>query len=283
MGYTVVYNNIWKWVAIDWSTMQTFYGDDFNPTQFDRPDSRTTITATNETTSFDLVNFQQWHEVWCAVTQIEFDSDYSWYLWGDFERYSGGWWDYDWYYWWNIDSASWQWFYMYFWVDDDEIRPWYTKYRIHYNSADWVIDFYSPEFTVSNLSFDNSLHDSWYMRVEWSHLCYTDGTHWSRWYKHIIAYDGSYSSSVWSSNAWHIWLDEWDNLRIYYVDRNGYRRRTYSSDSRYWWNRNVWSSNKWYMWSSDGSDAIDGYWHLCFVAPNWSKRRILNWPPVWYT
>lgn len=282
MGYTVTYNKIWKWVMIDWSTMQTFYWEDFNPSPFDRPVSFTTVTAKNVTTSFDLVNFQHWHEVWCGVIQLDFDADYEGYLWGDFERYDGSR-SYDWYTWWDV-GPGWSFgAYIYFWVDDDEVRPWYTKYRIHYNSVDWVIDFYSPEFTVSNLSFDDSLHRAWFMRVEWSHLCYTDGTHWTRWYKHIIAYDGSYSTSVWSDNKWYIWLDSWDNTRIYYVDKNWYRRRTYSSNAWYGWNTNVWSGNRWYMRVSDWDDSSDWYGHLCFVAPNWSKRRILNWPTVWYT
>lgn len=281
MGYTVTYNRIWKWITDD-NGSYNIYGVDFNPDIWDDWMLEWSLSVKNSTTSFDLSNFQHWTEVWCSVVRIEFDSAYSGRLWGDFERYDWSW-RYSWYFSWNRSGITWTDIYMYFWVDDDEVRPWYTKYRIHYYSTDWVIDFYSPEFTISGLSFDSSLHDSWYMRVEWSHLCYTDATHWSRGYKHIIAYDSSYSTSVWSDNKWYIRLDSSDNLRIYYVDRNWYRRRTYSSDTWYGWNRNVWSSNKWYMWVSNWSSQEDWYGYLCFIAPNWSKRRILNWPPAWYT
>ena len=144
------------------------------------------------------------------------------------------------------------------------------------------IDFYSPEFTVSNLSIDDDTYPSWYMRVEWSHLCYVDGIYNSTWYKHTIAYDSWYSSYVWSDKAGYIWLDSSDNSRIYYVDAAWTKRRTYNSSTRYWGNVNVWSSNKWFMRVSNW-DMEDWYWHLCFVTPSWYKRRILNWPPRWYS
>ena len=280
MAVSVEYNKIGKWIAADWSTLQVYYGADFNPSPFTRP-SRTSVTATNVATSFDLDWFQPWHEVWCWVFVLSANASYSGTLWGDFERYNWSWsfaWDFS----WDLEIDSWtRWAaYMYFWVDEDEIRSWYSKYRIHYYTVDNTVNFYSPEFTISNLSIDSWEYRSWYLWVEWRHLCYTDATLGSRWYKHKIAYDNNYSTLL-GGSEWYIWLDENDNLRIYYVDEYWTKRRTYSSDYRYDGNVNVWSGKKWFMRVSDW-DMEDGYGHLCFVAPNWSKRRILNWPPAWY-
>jgi hypothetical protein len=211
----------------------------------------------------------------------------------DFERYDWSWHiSWNWRHkvdWGNDDPEDYWWvrWWCYFWVDKDEIRPWYSKYRIHIYATDWTWDYYSPEFTVSNLSIDSTYHKAGYLRVEWSHLCYTDNTgdeDWMNgyWFKHKIAFDSSYASDVWSSNKWYIWLDDNNYLQIYYVDESWLRRRTYPSRERYWWAVNVWSGNKWYMrvWVED---AEQWYWHLCYVSPAWWKRRILNWPPIWYS
>lgn len=281
---SVSYNKIWKWVTVDWTTLINFYGEDFNPTQPPFPSWWSSVWVTSSTTSFDLDWFQPWHEVWTGVIVLGSSSDYEAELYGDFERYDGSW-SISWYFSWNMYISWWaKWAgYIYFWVDDDEIRPTYTKYRMHYYTQNWDVDVYSPEFTVTNLLIDSNTYNSGYLWVEWNHLCYIDGT-WSgiEWYKHRIAYDSSYSSSVGSSNRGYIRLDSWDNLRIYYVDADWTKRRTYSSDARYDGNVNVGSNNKWYMWVADWG-MEDWYGHLCFVAPNWSKRRILNWPPAWHT
>lgn len=283
MAVSVEYNQIWKWIAVDWATMQTFYWEDFNPTPFARPSSWTTVSVTNATTSFDLSNFQPWHEVGCWVFIINPTEDVSGTLYWDFQRYRSGR-STAWYWERYINLGSWDKgaYYIYFWVDEDEVWTWYTKYRIHYYTMDGQIDFYSPEFTVSNLSIDDDTYSSWYMRVEWDHLCYIDGIYNTQWYKHTIAYDSWYSSYVWSDKAGYIWLDDSDNSRIYYVDAAWTKRRTYNSSTRYWGNVNVWSSNKWFMRVSNW-DMEDWYWHLCFVTPSWYKRRILNWPPRWYS
>lgn len=283
MAYTT-YNKIWKWIIVNWTLMQDFYGADFNPTNFVFP-SWDSVSAYQETTNFNLSWFQPWHEVWCAV--LTFAPEWwTGTLYGDFYR--------DWVYWWYTsryvnDSSAAEWcVYMYFWVDKDEIRPWYSNYYIHYYSTDWVIDFTSPTFTASDLSIDSTLHKSWFLWVSWNNICYTDNA-WDEiwqdwyWYKHKIAYDSWYSSFVWASHAGSLWLDSDDNLRIYYVDEQWYKRRTYMSDERYWGDVNIWpySSRRWSMrvWVSS---AEYWYWYLCFIAPNWSKRRILNWPPAWY-
>lgn len=285
---SVAYNNIWKWIAVNWSTREVYYGADFNPTPFS-VSTWNSANVVDATTNFDLSDFQPWHEVWCWVIRVDSSSDYSNKLYGDFERYDTTWHTSRSFYWdFSIAWAGYWYWYIYFWVDYDEIWAWYSKYRIHYYTMDNTINFYSPEFTWDNLSIDSTQHRAWDIRVEWSHICYIDWT-WSwtpsnkKWFKHKIAFDSSYSVNVWWENAWHIWLDDSNVLQIYYVDQAWTKRRTYPSRERYWGNVNVWSSNKWYMRVSSSWDAEEWYAHLCFIAPNWSKRRILNWPPIWYS
>jgi hypothetical protein len=285
MTITVDYNQIWEWIAVDGVTKQTFYGADFNPTPFTFPSWWSSVIATNPTTLFDLTWFQPWHEVGCWVIVLWSNVNYNTTLYADFQRYQWGR-ETSWYYSWTMNVAAWgqRVWYMYFWVDDDEIWEWYSGYRIHYYTQDNQVNVYSPEFDESWLSFDDTRHRSGYLRVEGSRLCYTDWVrNGTQWYKHKIAYDSSYDTYVWTDYAWAIRLDSGDNLCIYYVDEYGIRRRTYSSDAWYWWNVNVWSSNSWYMRVCGSPDGEDGYGHLCFIAPNGSKRRILNWPVSWST
>ena len=277
---SVTYNNIWKWILVDWTVLHNYYGDDFNPTNPDFPSSWSSVSAYQETTNFNLSWFQPWHEVWCSVCVIGLDW-YSWRLYGDFIRDWRIWWTYYWDIgWWSSTKRS---VYMYFWIDKDEIRPWYSEYQVHYYTVDWTVDSYSPTFRVSNLSIDSSYHKSWYMRIDWQHLCYTDNT-WEEswrdgyWFKHKIAYDSSYQESVWTDKAWYIWL--WDSLAIYYVDEYWMKRRTYPSRERYWWSSRPWTSHTWETWVWEWS-AEYWYGHLCFVNSNWESRRILNWPPWW--
>lgn len=288
------YLNIWKWLQFDWGSTWVLYWADFNPSDQSDYDADH-CTVYQATTSFNLSWFQPWHEVWACAFEIK--RAWPWpeltqSCWMDFERYNGSWniwWQHSFIERWDeiIESQySWGRRWRYFWVDRDEIWAWYSKYRIHIYAVDGTWDYYSPEFSVSNLSIDSSTHRAWHIWVSWNNLCYvdaTDGGSWQTfyWYKHKIAYDSWYSSFVWASHAGSVWLDSDDNLRIYYVDEQGYKRRTYMSDSRFEGNVNVWSSKKWSMrvWVNS---AEYWYWYLCFIAPNWSKRRILNWPPAWY-
>jgi len=286
MGISVSYNKIGKWVAVDWRVIQNFYGVDFNPTVPSRPSEWDSVSAVDETTSFNLSWFQVWNEVFCSVFKLESTDNYENYLYWGFEMYYNNTWLETTYVWFDLAIArdGYRWWYSYFWVDSDEIWPSSSRYRVHYYTSDWVIDFYSPEITVSNLSFNTRFRDCGYLRVEWKNLCYTDGAQ-STWgdggYKHRIAYDSSFSeSSAW--DPWYIRLESDDILRIYYIDEYWTKRRTYSSDSWYGWNVNVWSSKAWYIRASDAAYADDWYRYLCFIAPNWSKRRIMNWPPEWY-
>ena len=284
MAITVNYNKIWKWIAIDWTTRQVFYWDDFNPRQFTRPTSYTSVSATDETTSFNLSNFQAWNEVWCWVIKLTFPDGFSWLLYARFER-SSDWINYDTQrqYYWNIDESAWNYWawYIYFWIDYDEIRPWYNYYRIWYHSADGTtINFYSPTFTVSNLSFDNSWHRWGYMWVEWENLCFVDSCSLNKWFKHKINRDTWYTGTyVWTDKAWYVRIPEYSNdSRLYYVDATWYTRRT--KESQNWYDIDhayAWSSYAWFIWVSDGDYAEDWYAHLCWIDSAWSKRRICNW------
>lgn len=272
------YSKVWKWIAIDWSAFFTFYWKDFNPTVPAIPSGRNSATAYNETSSFNLSWFQPWHEVGCYVWNVDCTVNGSLYVEASLQAYRG-WWDTMWGYDWSFSASSWSVFmwYMYFWIDYDEIWDYATQYRILTNwslgsdSGSWI----TTPFSISGLNIDSTLHTSGYLRVEWANLCYTDASYsHNRGYKHTIAYDSWYT--WWSGEAWHIrlWTSSADKY-IYYTDANWTVRRTYYSDARYWWTS--YANNPWYIRVSDG-DTEDGYAHLCFVDSTWQKRRLLNWP-----
>lgn len=272
------YSKVWKWIAIDWSQFFNFYWKDFNPTVPDIPSGWSTARAYNETSSFNLSWFQPWHEVWCYVWNVTCTTAGSLYVESFLQAYRS-WWDTMRWFDWSFSVDSWDTFmwYMYFWVDYDEIRDYATQYRILTNwelGSDWQ-NWTTTPFTISWLNIDSTRHDSWYLWVQGTHLCYTDASYsHSKWYKHIISYDDSFSG--WSWEPWYIWIpnSSWDKS-IHYIDANGTERRTYYSDARYWWTS--YANDPWYIWVSDW-DTEDWYAHLCFVDSTWQKRRLLNWP-----
>lgn len=282
MALTIDYCELWKWLKIDWSTFYTFYGKDFNPNVPTLP-NWDTFEADDITNSFNLLWFQPWHEVGCSVVNFT-DIDISWaYLFFYFYQWNQtsypSWVNDFWYQ--SFGSYNTYAYYAYFWIDDDEIWNGYSTYKYT-----WVITTdrydasssarlaeYTGSFSVSNLSFDDSLHPSWYLWVEWNYLCYTDAVHGSRWYKHKINYDTGYS--WWSGDAWHIWVGSWTAWRIYYTDAYWDVRRTHLADSWYGWRR---YGSSWYIYVSDG-DYTEWYWYLCFVDGNGELRRIWNWVP----
>lgn len=303
--YSITYNEVWKWFNMKDSTVANVFWEDFN---FNMDwmnvvdDDPYADCVYNKTTNFDLSWFCVWHEAVAFDGTIKRDwpaPSYDQYYRMEFLRST------DWVYWstWWRDRSwlsrgsleegqySWWWTMYYVWVDDDEIRPTYSYYKFYFYSEDWEWDFYSPTFTVSNLSFDTSLHKSWYLRVEGNHLCYTDGSWWELWnywywYKHKIAYDGWYSSYVWTDNSGMIRLETDVVRRIYYVDQYWYKRRTYPASNRYNYPSWQWykpsNSVYWKIWSPWDWDAAEyWYWHLCFVNQTWYLMRILNWPPGW--
>lgn len=270
---------VWEWVEVDWSEWFSFYGQDFNPNVPTFPTNWTTVTCSNETSSFDLLWFQPWNEVGCYVWTIETGNvEWRLYVESSLKRWWTTVWSYDRSY--NTESNySQYWGYMYFWVDYDEIWSSSNSYTIVTNrefrpdwwGTEWE-NWINTNFIVTNLSIDSSLHPSWYLWVEWNYLCYTDAIHGSMWYKHKINYD---SYSWWIGDPWYIRVPSGTSWYIYYTDAYGRVRRTHFADERYWWNR-YWSP--WYAYVSNG-DMEDWYWYLCFVDGNGMLRRMWNGLP----
>ena len=275
---TLDYHKIWKWIEIDWSTFYTFYWQDFNPNVPSIP-AFTSAWASQETSNFNLVWFQPWHEVWCLVLVFNMDVSWSLYIESEFQAYIWGWqttWSGSRTY--SVTTTQYM-TYIYFWVDDDEIRDYSSQYRIVVNRefSDWTWEnWIKTDFTVSNLSIDSDFHTSWYLWVEWENLCYTDWVHHDLWYKHKIQRD-SYNWGSWT--PWHIRIpNSSTQKRIYYVDAYWTVRRTHVASDRY--------GGWWYVWSSyAGSirvptgDMEYWYWYLCYVDSWGYKRRLGNWEP----
>lgn len=285
---TSVHNSwVGKSMLIDWSTFFTFYWQDFNPNVPSRPSEWQSVTTSWET-SYNLSWFQVGNEVCCWVfvflNDSQTDSVYiSWDM--DFQKsyngstYYSAWWSDS--SWGSVSKNSRFATYYYVGVDDDEIWLWETYYRFHveWSSTDWNSWTINTPFTVSNLSFDDSLHKSWYFRVEWNYLCYTDWTWWSRGYKHKINYDTGYS--WWSGDPWYVWIPSSNDNHIYYTSANGTVRRTHTSSSwygYYWGNYAPSWAKSWMIWVSDGGYE-DWYGYLCYVNSRGQLRRMWNWEP----
>lgn len=282
MATSVFYTWTWESLIVNWSTLFTFYGKDFNPNIPTAPstwDKNTTYASWE--TSFNLTWFAVGNEVCCGLFGFENNAEDNVYVSWDmyFQKsyngstyYNAGW---DESRWADVAGNGRYFYYYYVGIDDDEIWLWETYYRFHieWSSTDWSSWTINIPFTVSNLSFDDSLHKSWYLRVEWNYLCYTDWIQWSRGYKHKINYDTGYS--WWSGEPWYIWVGSWTTWRIYYTDAYWIVRRTHLADTRYGWSR-YWSP--WYIYVSDGNET-EWYWYLCFVDGNWELRRLWNWVP----
>ena len=279
MALQFTYCKIWKWIDIDWSEFYNFYGKDFNP-NVPSPPTWTTTWVYNETSTFNLAWFQPWHEVWCCVVIIKnnWSSSRTQHIYADFYQWSSNTWTYD---AGNVTVDAWgEWMlYVYFWVDYDEIWSWYSNYRVEWQMLD---DSKDASFSVSGLSIDSTRHSSWYLWIEWNHLCYIDATYSStQWYKHKIQYD---SYNWWSWEPWYIWIPTSStDQRIYYTDAYWTVRRTHVASDRY---SPTWTPNTWYVWTQYAWkmrvptwDMEDGYWYLCYVDSGWYKRRMGNWEP----
>ena len=215
MSVSLYYTWIWKWVEVDGSLLQYFYWEDFNPTHNPRPSWWGTVWAYEATNTFDLSWFQPWHEVWCGIWNLKKDWDWSsetfqikWNL----QRLKNSTWTTGWDVSWSGTihiNEQWAW-YMYFWVDDDEIWDWYSSYRIMWwwSTSWWDMGIAYSYFNVSNLDIDSNLYPSWCLWIDWVNLCYTDWTHWSEWYKHTIAYDSNVYDYVGRDAAWCIWMED---------------------------------------------------------------------------
>ena len=276
----LTYHKTWKGIEIDGDTFFTFYGQDFNPNMPNIWGWWTTFAASDETTSFNLTWFQPWNEVGCLVLTFDITGDCSLYIEYEFQQYIW-WWQTSWaysdtYYVWAPQACS----YLYFGVDYDEIWDNTNQYRIVVNREcsdgtweNWIIN----NFTVSNLSIDSGYHNSWYLWIEWNNLCYTDAIFWSMWFKHKINYDTWYN--WWSGDPWYIWIPSWTTWRIYYTDAYGTVRRTHLASEWYGWSWSPSSAKTGRIRVSNGREAEDGYWYLCFVDGNGEIRRLWNGVP----
>lgn len=292
MALTVIYNNIWKWLSVDWSVVFDVYWKMFDPNLPSVP-SYDEISVHNPTTSFNLLWFQPWLEV--SLWLIEIANRTSSYIeWVAYcymqQRIWGSWVTADSsevYLWWvDLPAESGgeyylQSFWVWMWVDPDEYRPWITEYRYKWELA-WDT-FYSPTVTISNLSFDTSAHPAWYLWVEWDNLCYVPPSYYSgssdTGYKHIIMEDYWYSGG--SGDPWYIWIpSSSSDHHIYYVTANGYVHRTKES---YEWSGGsspVWSGKSWYIrMTPSTSSRPEQAWYnyLCYVDWGGYKRRMGVW------
>ena len=287
MATSVYYSWVGKSLIVNDDTFFTFYWQDFNPNVPDRPDTwYYDETRTTWETSYNLSWFQVGNEVCCCLFMFKNSSSNNVYISRDLDfqkSYNGST-----YYsaWWS-ESGGFEAekgviaHYYYVGIDDDEIWLWETYYRFHieWSSTDWNSWTINIPFTVSNLSFDDSLHKSWYFRVEWNYLCYTDWIRWSRGYKHKINYDTGYN--WWSGNPWYVWIPSSNDNHIYYTSANGTVRRTHTSSSwygYYWGNYAPSWAKSWMIWVSNWGYQ-DWYGYLCYVNSQWQLRRMWNWEP----
>ena len=291
MANSISYNQVGKWFEVN-GTTYNLYGVMFAPWYNPNTDGRTSFSAVNTFSSVDLSNFQQWNEVCVHVFHIDVDTTttdvkvqvwFKQYTWGGnraepmdpfiyYEDFEAG------------TTYGW---YTRVGIDPDEIRPDYTTYKFYVEVNDWEL-YAEKEFSVSNLSFDTTPHPAWYMRVEWSYLCYVPPCIYSgsntTWYKHMINPDSWYSwSVVWEDKAGYIWIpsNSSDN-HIYYVNWYWTVARTKSSYGRN--SKNADSSV-----SSDKAGYIrltpslsyrpeqTWYNYLCYIDGGWYKRRLWVW------
>lgn len=290
MALTANYLWVWKWVTVDGSTLFDIYGKMFDPNVPDFPSNWNTVSAHNEATSFNLLWFQPWLEVCVCVIEVYngTSSTVSWNVECSMQQYKS-WSRYTpssntvnfWYV--EIEPGYYRVWYMWVWIDPDEIRPWITDYRFH-RSVAWK-DFYKT-FSVSNLSFDSTPHDAGYMWVEWNNLCYVPPSYYSgsssTGYKHIIDYDSGYSWANAGTDAkWSIWIpSSSSDHHIYYVTEYWYVYRTKESYAWSGWSSSAWSNKSGYIWmtpSTSGYTEQAWYNYLCYVDGWGYKRRMWVW------
>lgn len=270
------YSWIWKWLNYNWANVATFYEEDMDPTITSMTATKT-YTPNNTTSTFDLSNCGVWSGVGCftvywantywtsqslSSTTLKLQA-YKNNSWVDRKSKTFSW---------SISSWWYRWWYMEFSVLPWEVWTDATNYRVVWTwsagTDTWNIN---ETFNISNLSIDDTAHDPWYLRVEWSSLCYTD------WYgyKHKIETD-TISWYVWVDKAWYIRLDENEPLWINYVSAYGSLCKTTKFRQRYWWNTNVWSDKAWFIWVSNGTSASNARYCLCMISPSWNKMRVIN-------
>lgn len=282
-----------KWFHLDQS--YPVFWKMFQPYEISRPSSWAweDLYAEDQTTSFDLTNFQQWNEVFACTLLIsnQWDTSVTFHMEIRFDQYRN-WWqqsstayrDY-WYITiqWKTETDTWaNGSYQWAWVDPDEMRPWITQYRLRL-LIDWV-EKDTIYFSQSNLSFDTTPCNNWYMWVEWANLCYVPPSYYS-WsantgYKHRIQYDTWYSWATWQT-PWMIWIpnDSTDH-HIYYTTSNWVVRRTKETYPRPYNPSSTWYSKRWHIWmtpSTQSSPEETGYNYICYLDAWGYKRRLWPW------
>ena len=290
-NFSTVKNQLWKDAVDDRDSVTVKVNwQDFNPNFWSHWSwsytNQSDVYVWSQTTSFDLSGMQNWHEVCVALRMYEND---SWSTQTNsmairWEKSTDWWSTYSLIYLYDYGSRTlsdsyWEFFYSYIGIDWDEIWDDTTYYRVRF-LQNWAVS-HTINFTTSNISINSTLRNAWYMWVEWSYLHYIDWSKWNwKWYEHKIDVDSSYSSYVWTDHKWYIRLDDSGsyNRRIYYIDENWYKKRTYEADNRYWWATSVWTNSKWYMRTPWIVSASNWYAYNCFIWNNWYKYRIMNWP-----
>ena len=273
---------MWKSITFNGSTLFTAYWADLSPQHPTYSWSWNWLKATEER-DFNCSWFQagnsvlaytwtyvSWEVVWTVTIDLYLFT--QWWTKLSFERH-------------NTLSLSANWVWRTYWeiaIENWQIRDYDDDYRLYFQAthSGWYTSTKYLDFSVSNMYADTEEYEPWMFTVIWTNLVYTD---W-RWYRHAIQYDSNYSwSYAWTNKAWSIRIQTWVVRRIYYVDQNGYVRRTYEADNRYgstsWQWASAWSQYAWalWTWSSWASWASGKY--LCFVNSNWYKMRLMNWDP----
>lgn len=287
--------SIWEWIywsgayPVYWKMFQPYDWDDIVPSSWNWED----IYTLNETTSFDCYWFQQWNEVfaWTILISNQGSSSVSFHL--DMyldQKINWSWqnpWTSNYDFWyktiqWKTDDTTWAWWWAFWWgMDNDEIRPWISDYRLRLYADSRLLD--TIYFDAYNITFDDTVCNAGYMWVEWSNICYVPPCYYSwsdtTWYKHRIQYDTWYSWATWQT-PWMIWIpDDSSDWHIYYTTSNWVVRRTKETYPRVP-TSSVGSSRRWHIWMTPStyySTEETGYNYICYVDYAWRKRRLWVW------
>lgn len=293
MAVSIDYAGLWKEFRI-WPNYYRVYWAMFQPFDLDWSDwDESTFWITDTASSFDLTDFQQGNEVFCAAFRVynhETTSQTFTFL-IKLQRYDG---------WWEDTGTEWSWYdtlpwatseetwlnayVLWAWVDVDEVRAWYTNYRLRCY-INWDLQT-TLGFTTSWLNIDDTPHPAWSIRVWRDYLCYVPPCIYS-WssnngYKHIIQYDSWYSwAYAWTDKAGSIWIpSSSSDHHIYYVTEYGYVYRTMETYPRPdWWSR-PWTSKSWYIRMTPSTTSLPEqtwYNYICYIDGWWYKRRLWVW------
>ena len=259
---------------------------DFNPRQpndlFLPWYSQSDIFLLNQTTSFDLTGFQNWHEVWAWLIMIEnlTGVNETWTFWIRFKKWTVTIFEFTLNY--DLDPWFYSFLYSYIWVDYDEIWSNASDYSVAFLIDN--VEVSTINYTVTNLDTSNfTQRTAWRIWVEWDHIHYIDSVIEvsDEWYEHTIWNDWVVYDT-WKT-PWRIWVDTTNHWRLYYTDSSWNVRRTYLADDWIWFNTWGWnelplsSKTPWRIWVSNNQFWNWSYWYLVFIWNDWNWYRIMNW------